>query len=96
MCNSGRLDSSELSNILPRAVKREYLAKGTEKCTILGNLLDKEVEKLEDHGCPKVQEIVDEENWICSSYPVRHKTTLQCAERKEKLFGNWIMRHLML
>ena len=60
--NSGRLDYSELSNILPRAVKGEYFAKGTEKCKIFGNLLDKELENLEHHGCPKVKEPVDEEN----------------------------------
>ena len=96
MGNSGRLDYSELSNILARAVKSEYFAEGTEKCKIFGNLLDKKVENLEDHGSRKVQELVDEENWICSSYPFRHKTTLHCAERKAKLFGNWIMHHLML
>ena len=94
--NSGRRDYSELSSILPRAVKGEYFAKGTEKCKILGNLLGKEVENLEDHGCPTVQDLVDEEFWICSSYPFRHKTTLHCAEPKAKLFGNWMMRHLML
>ena len=98
MWNSGRLDYSQLSNILPRAVKGEYFAKGKEKCQILGNLLDKRVENLEDHGCPKVQDLVDEEIWICSSYPFRHKTTLHfhCAERKTKLFDNWILRHSML
>ena len=48
--NSGRLDYSELSNILPRAEKGELFAKGTEKCKILGNLLVKGVENLEDHG----------------------------------------------
>ena len=93
--NSGRLDYSELSNILPGAVKRQYFAKGTEKCKILRNLLDKEVENWQDYGCPKVQDLVDE-IWICSSYPFGHKTTLHCAQRKAKLFGNWIIRHLML
>ena len=58
--NSGRLDYSELSNFLPRAVKAEYFAKGTEKCKTLGNLKDIEVENLEDHGCPKVQDLVDQ------------------------------------
>ena len=82
--NSGRLDYREPSNILPRALKGEG-SKGTEKCKILGNLLDKEVENLEDHGCSKVQDLVDEEIWICWSYPFRHKTTLHCAERKAKI-----------
>ena len=59
--NSGSLDYSELSNIPSRAVKDEYFAKGTEKCKIFGSLLDKEVENLEDQGCPKIQDLVDEE-----------------------------------
>ena len=63
---------------------------------ILGKVSDKGVENLEDHGCPKVQDIVEEKVWICSIYPLGHKTTLHCAERKAKLFGNWIMWHLML
>ena len=58
---SGRLDYSEFSNILPRAVKSQYFANGLEKCKVLGNFLDKDVENLEDHGCPKVQDLVDEE-----------------------------------
>ena len=93
--NSGRLDFVELTNMLLGAAKAEYFAKGTEKCKILGNLLGKKVEILEDHGCPKVQDHVDEEIWVCSRYPFRHKTTLHCAERKAKakLFGNWIMPH---
>ena len=51
--NSGRLNYSELANILRRAVKGEYFAKGREKCMLLGKLLDKEVENLEDLACPK-------------------------------------------
>ena len=65
--NSGCLDFSELSNIFPIAVKCETFAKGTEKRKIPGNLLDQEVENLEDHGCPKDQDLVAEEIWICSS-----------------------------
>ena len=84
---------SELSNILPRALKGEHSAKGTEKCKIPGNLLNKEVEILED---PKVQHLVGEEDRICWSYPFRHKTTHHLAECKVKLFGIWMMRHLML
>ena len=94
--NSGRLDNSELSNVLLRAENGGYFAKETEKCKILGNLLHKEVENLIDHGCAKIQDLVDEEIGICSSYPFRHRTTLHCDERTAKLFGGWIMRHLML
>ena len=82
--NSGRLDYIEISNMLLRAVKAEHFAKGTKICEILGNLLDKEAENLEDHGCPKVQDLVDEEKKICSNFPFRHKTTLHCAEREAK------------
>ena len=94
--NSARLVYSELSNILPRVLKGENFARRTQKCKILGNFLGKDVENLEDHGCPKVQDLVDEETWICLSYPFRHKTILHCGERKAKWFGNWIMRHLIL
>ena len=78
---NGRLDYIELSNNLSRVVKDEYFAKGTEKCTIHGNLLNREVEKLEDHGCPIVYFLFDGETWICTSYPFRHKTTLHYVER---------------
>ena len=94
--NSGRLDYSELSNILPRAVKAEYFSKGTNQSKNLGKLLDKEVENLEDHGSLKVQDLVVEKSWTCSRYPFRHKTTFHCAERTGKLFGNWILRHFLL
>ena len=61
MWNSGHLDYSELGNIPPSAAKDDNFAKGTEKCKIPGNLMDKEKESLEDHGCLKVQDLVDEE-----------------------------------
>ena len=96
MGNSGRLDYNELANILPRAVNGEFFAEVTEECKILGNLLDKMVENLENHGCPKVQDLVGEKMLIYWSHPFRDKTTLHIAERKAKLFANWMMRHLML
>ena len=51
--NSGRLNYSELPNFLLSDVNGEYFAKKVEKGKILGSLLDKVVENLEDHGCPK-------------------------------------------
>ena len=90
------MDYSDLSNVLPGAVKGEYFARRTEKWKILDKLLAKEVENLEDHRSPKVQYLVDEEDWICSSDQIRHKTTLHFAKSKAKLFGNWIKRPLML
>ena len=77
--SNGRLNYSELPNILPSDAKGACFAKRTEKCQILGILMSKEVENLEDHGCPKIQDLVDEETWICSSYLFRHKTTLHTS-----------------
>ena len=58
--------------------------------------MGKEVENLEDHGCPKNQDLVDQELWFRSSYPFRQKTKLHCAESMAKLFGNWMKHHLKL
>ena len=90
-----RLVYGKFSNILPRAIKREYFAKRTEKLKSFFNLLEKEVEK-KTYGCPKVQDLVDEEIGICSGYSFRNKTTLHCSERNAKLFGDLIMHDLML
>ena len=92
--NSGRLNYSELSDNLRRAVNGENFAEGFRKKQDSWQFF-LEVENLEDHDCPKVQDLVDEKIWICSSYPFNHKITLHTAERKAKLFCNWIMRHLM-
>ena len=93
MLNIRRLDYTEPSNILPKAVKGENFAKGTAKCNVLDILLDKGTEILEDHGSLRFPDVVDEGSWIYSSNPFRHKTTLHCAERKAALFGMWIIRH---
>ena len=45
------------------------------------------MEKKEDHGCHKVQDLVDEEMWICLCNPL---------ERKAKLFSSWVRQHLKL
>ena len=68
-----------------------------EKCRLLTRLLGKNVEKLDDYGYPKFQNLVGEgktsSSRICSSYPFRHKTRLHCAERKAKVYGDWAMQH---
>ena len=86
--NRGRLDYKEHSNIVPREIKTDFSAKGTEKCQLLASSLDMEVENLDNYGCHKVQDLVDEEMWISSSYPFRPKTTRHGVECKAKLFGN--------
>ena len=72
----------------------EVFAKGLEKCRLLTNLLGRNVEILDDYGCPKYQDVKTDSLWICSSYPFRHKTRLHCAERKAKVYGDWPMQHL--
>ena len=62
----------------PQLVKT--LKKEQKKSKILGNLLDKKVEIMEDQGCPKVQNLVHKEMWFCSTHPFRQETTLHCAE----------------
>ena len=73
----------------------EVFDKGLEKCRLLTNLLGQNLESLDDYGCPKIQDSVKTDSlWICSSYPLRHKTRLQCAERKAKVYGEWAMQQL--
>ena len=72
----------------------EMFAKGLEKCKLLTTLLRQNVKNLDDYGCPKIQNLVTNSSWMCSSYPFRHKTRLHCAERKEKVHGDWAMQHL--
>ena len=92
--NSGRFDYSELHYNIPGDVNGESFAQGTEKSKVFASLFDKEVEDFDDYACPKVQDLIDEEMWICSSYPFSYKTTLHYAEGKAEIFGNWIM-HLL-
>ena len=76
-------------------MKAEVFAKGLEKCKLLTNLLGQNVENLDDHGCPKIQDLVKTDSlWICSSYLFRHKTKLHCAERKATVYGEGALYHL--
>ena len=78
----------------------EVFAKGFEKCRQLTRLLGRNVEKLDNYCCSKLQELFGEEkadsSRICTSYPFRHKTRLHCAERKAKVYEDWAMQHLNL
>ena len=78
-----------------RVMNAEVFAKGSEKYRLLTNTLERFVEILDDYGCPKFQDLVKtDSSWICSSYPLRNKTRLHCAERKAKVYGDWAMQHL--
>ena len=95
--SSRKLDYEKLFAVFYdiRLMNAEVFAKGFKKCRRLTNLLGRNVEKLDDHGCPKIPDLVKtDSSWICYSYPFRHKTRLHCAERKAKVYGDWAMQHL--
>ena len=83
-----------------KVLHAEAFAKGVDKCRLFTRLLGQNVEKLDDYGCPKFQDLVGEgkadSSWACSSYTFRHKTRLHCAERKAKVYGEWALQHLYL
>ena len=75
----------------------EVFAKGLEKCRLLTNLLGRNVENLDDYGCPKIQDLVKtDSSLICSSYLFRQKTRLNCARRKAKVYGEWAVQHFKI
>ena len=75
----------------------EVFAKGLEKCRLLTTLLGQNVENLDDYACAKNQDLARTDlSWICCSYPLRHKTRLHCAERKAKVYGDWVMQDLSI
>ena len=76
-------------------MKAEVFVRRLEQCRLLTRLPGQNVVKLDDYGCPKIQDLVKtDSSWIYSSYPFRHKTRLYCAERKAKVYGDWARQHL--
>ena len=95
--SSGKLDYEKLFAVFYdiKVMNAEVFAKGLERCRLLATLLGQNVVNLDDYGCPKIQELVKTySSWICSSYPLRHKARLHCAERKAKVYGECAMQHL--
>ena len=44
----------------------ELFAKGLEKCILLTRVPGRNVENLDDYGCPKIQDLVKtDSSWIC-------------------------------
>ena len=91
--NHGKLAYSELAFINHQhcSPTTEYFAKGLEKCEILSSYLCKDVEDLDDRGCPKASKLLenDDAECNCSNYPYRHKMTFRCAEKKAYIYGMW-------
>ena len=95
--SSGKLGYDKLFAVFYgiKVMNAEMFAKGLEKCRLLTSLPRRNVEHLDDHGCPRIQDLVKtDSSWICSNYPFRQKTRLHCAERKAKVYGEWAMQHL--
>ena len=95
--SSGKLDYDKFFAVFYdiKVMNAEVFAKGLEKCRLLSSLLGQNVENLDDYGCPKIQDLdKTDSSWICSSYPLRHKTRVHCAERKAKVYGEWVMQPL--
>ena len=94
--SGGKLDYDKLFAVFYdiKAMNAEVFAKGLEKCRLLISLLGQNVESLDGYGCPKIQDLVKTDSLpICSGYLFRHKTKLDCAERKAKVYGEWAMQH---
>ena len=93
----GKLDYDNLFAVSydKKVMNAEVFPERLKKCRLLSNLLGRNVQNLDDYGCPKIQNLVKTDSlWIFSSYPFRHKTRLHCAERKAKVYGAWPMQHL--
>ena len=43
-----------------KVMNAEVFAKGFEKCRLLTNLLGRNLDDLDDYGCPKAQDLVGE------------------------------------
>ena len=68
--SSGKLDYYKLCAVFYdiKAMNAEVFAEGLENCRLLSRLLGQNVEKLDDYGCPKIQDLVKTDSMrICSS-----------------------------
>ena len=98
--SSEKLDYGKLFAVFYdiKVMNADVFAKRLEKCRLLTTLLGQIVEILNDHGCPKIQDLFKTDSldsfWKWSSYPFRLKTRFHCAERKTKVCGEWVMQNL--
>lgn len=86
-----------LQSISLRNPLSTFYAKGSEKCLLLEKLLDREVENLENLGCPKVADITCPQYisacYRHSKYIIRGQADRHCAIRKAELFLYWLQNH---
>ena len=82
--SSGKLHYEKLFAVFYdiKVLNAEVFAKGLEKCRLLTNLLGRNIENLDDYGCPKIQDLVKtDSSWICS-FPTQNKASLCRDESK--------------
>ena len=77
-----------------RFTRKNFFAKGIEKCELLSKLLHKTVYNLEDLNCPRISEIISEEQvpscYIHSNFrSTKDQFSNHCAERKARIFSQW-------
>ena len=61
--------------------------------------MDREMENLDDHGCPKsgdLGEPNEEKEFARITQSIKNKATPHCTNCKAKLLGNWTKQHLKL
>ena len=69
--SSGKLDYDNLFAVFYdiKVMNAEVFPKRLEKCRLLSNLLGRNVQNLDDYGCPIFSNLVKTDSlWICSSY----------------------------
>ena len=64
--SSGKLDYEKLLAVFYdiKVMNAEVFAKGLEKCRLLTNLLGRNVENLDDYGCPRIQDLVTKGQFV--------------------------------
>ena len=77
-----------------RFIRKNFFAKGIEKCELLSKLLLKTVYNLEDLNCPQISEIISEEQvpscYLHSNFrSTKDQFSYHCAERKARIFSQW-------
>ena len=75
-----------------KILNAEVFAKAPEKCRLLTRLLGQNVENLDDYGCPKTQNLVEEGEtdswWICSSNLSETKQGFTVPRGKQRCMEN--------
>ena len=74
--------------------RKNFFAIGIEKCELLSKFLQKTVYNLEDLNCPRISEIISEEQvpscYLHSNFrSANDQLSNHCAERKARIFSQW-------